>query len=76
MAGIMNIIQLVGVSLSIPLMDKVGRKKLLIFGSVGMFASQLCLAIIVGLYSKTWATHAAQGWVGVAFICKWLCISS
>lgn len=70
MAGIMNILQLVGVSASIPLMDPAGRKPLLIFGGAGMLASQLCLAIIVGLYSQSWATHSAQGWVGVGFICK------
>ena len=70
MSGIMNIIQLVGVTASIPLMDKVGRKPLLMFGAIGMLASQLCLAILVGLYSDSWPEHSAQGWVGVAFICE------
>ena len=70
MSGIMNIIQLVGVTASIPLMDRVGRRPLLMFGAIGMLASQLCLSIEVGLYSDSWPAHAAQGWVGVAFICK------
>lgn len=71
MSGIMNIIQLVGVTASIPLMDRVGRKPLLMFGAIGMLASQLCLAIEVGLYTDSWSSHSAQGWVGVAFICEY-----
>lgn len=70
MTGIMNVVQFVGVTANIPLMDKAGRKNLLLFGSVGMLASQVCLAVVVGLYSTSWATHAAQGWVGTAFICE------
>ena len=68
MSGIMNIIQLVGVTASIPLMDRLGRKPLLMLGAIGMLASQLCLAIEVGLYQHSWPSHSAQGWVGVAFI--------
>lgn len=71
MSGIMNIIQLVGVTASIPLMDRVGRKPLLMFGAIGMLASQLCLSIEVGLYTDSWSSHSAQGWVGVAFICEY-----
>lgn len=68
MSGIMNIIQLVGVTASIPLMDRLGRRPLLMLGAIGMLASQLCLAIEVGLYQHSWPSHSAQGWVGVAFI--------
>lgn len=64
----MNVAQLVAVTASFFVFDKVGRKPLLIFGSIGMTISHAIVAIMIGVYGNDWAAHAAQGWVGVAFI--------
>lgn len=68
MSGVMNIAQLVAVTASFFVFDKIGRKPLLIFGSIGMTISHSIVAIMIGLFSDDWAAHSAQGWVGVVFI--------
>ena len=68
MSGVMNVMQLVGVTASIPLMDHVGRRPLLLFGSASMFISQLILAILVGLNAANWADNQDKAWTGVSFI--------
>lgn len=68
MSGVMNVMQLVGVTGSIFLMDKVGRRPLLLWGSLAMFISHLIVAILVGKFSSDWPAHQASAWVGVSFI--------
>lgn len=68
MSGVMNLAQLVAVTASFFVFDKIGRKPLLIIGSAGMAASHAIVAIMIALYSDNWAAHGAQAWVGVAFI--------
>ncbi|TGZ77435.1 general substrate transporter [Ascodesmis nigricans] len=60
MSGIMNILQLLGVTPSILLLDHLGRRPLLLHGSLIMTICHLLVAIIVG--------RSLNGWVGVAFI--------
>lgn len=57
---------------AILVIDKVGRKPLLICGSVGMFLCQLITGIIVAKCQSDWQGHAAAGWGAVAMI--WLYI--
>ena len=68
MSGVMNLAQLVAVTASFFVFDKIGRKPLLIIGSAGMAASHAIVAIMIALYSDNWAAHGAQAWVGVVFI--------
>lgn len=49
-------------------MDRIGRRPLLLFGSVTMFICHLLVAIIVGVFGKSWDTHESAAWAGVAFI--------
>lgn len=68
MSGVLNICQLVGVSTSIYTMDRFGRRKLLLWGSVGMAVSHIIISGLVGAYSGSWPEHTAEGWVSVTFL--------
>lgn len=52
--------------------DKVGRKKLLIFGTLGMFACQLITGVIGAKFSGKWEDNRTAGWAAVVMI--WLYI--
>lgn len=65
MSGVMNLAQLIGVTPAIFLLDKLGRRPLLIFGSATMTICHIIVAVIVGRYLE----HA---WVGVAFILAYM----
>ncbi|RSH80159.1 hypothetical protein EHS25_007264 [Saitozyma podzolica] len=68
MSGVMNILQMVAVIAAFFVFDRIGRRPLLLIGSIGMCASHVIVAIMIGLYSKDWANHSGQAWVGVTFI--------
>lgn len=65
MSGIMNLAQLIGVTPAIFLLDRVGRRPLLLLGSLAMTISHIIVACIVG-------TSLDNGWVGVAFILAYM----
>ncbi|KAL5593926.1 hypothetical protein FOBRF1_013028 [Fusarium oxysporum] len=68
MSGVLNILQLVGVFSSLWTLDRFGRKTILLAGSVLAVLPLVIIAIMVGLFSDSWATHRAQGWTSVAFL--------
>ncbi|KAJ5949616.1 hypothetical protein N7454_001200 [Penicillium verhagenii] len=68
MSGVLNVLQLVGVTTSIFTMDSIGRRKLLMVGSVLMAIAMIIIAALVGIYSSDWSTHQAQGWTSAAFL--------
>ncbi|KAJ6113871.1 hypothetical protein N7523_007188 [Penicillium sp. IBT 18751x] len=68
MSGVLNCLQLVGVTTSIWTMDTLGRRKLLLGGSVGMAVSHIVIAILVAKYSYDWEAHQTMGWVSAAFL--------
>ena len=68
MSGVLNIVQLVGVTTSIWTMDVVGRRKLLLGGAALMAISHIIIAALVGIYSDDWPSHKAEGWTSVAFL--------
>ncbi|KAL9092423.1 MAG: hypothetical protein Q9159_000931 [Coniocarpon cinnabarinum] len=68
LSGVLNVTQLVGVSTSIFTMDWLGRKTLLMWGSVGMFVAHVVIAGLVGAYSDNWPAHKAEGWVSAGFL--------
>ncbi|KAJ5585485.1 Major facilitator superfamily domain general substrate transporter [Penicillium hispanicum] len=68
MSGVLNVLQLVGICTCIFTMDTVGRRKLLLGGSVLMAISHVIIAILVGLYSSNWEAHKVEGWVSAAFL--------
>ncbi|KAJ5234402.1 uncharacterized protein N7469_003570 [Penicillium citrinum] len=68
MSGVLNVLQLVGVTTSIWTMDTLGRRKLLIIGAVLMAIAHIIIAVMVGIYSDNWPAHQTQGWVSAAFL--------
>ncbi|UPK96511.1 hypothetical protein LCI18_007446 [Fusarium solani-melongenae] len=68
MSGVLNIIQLVGVFTSLWTLDRFGRKTILLIGSVLTVIPLVIIAVTVGLFSDSWPTHRAEGWISVAFL--------
>lgn len=68
MSGVLNVVQLVGVTSSIWTMDVVGRRKLLLSGAALMAISHIIIAALFGIYSVDWPSHKAEGWTSVAFL--------
>lgn len=51
LSGVMNVVQIAGVIPAIFLLDKLGRKFWLYFGSFGMMSSHFIVAAMVGEFS-------------------------
>ena len=68
MSGVLNITQLIGVSTSLWSMDALGRRPLLLGGSIVMTISHIVIAILVGKFSSNWPAHRSEGWTSVAFL--------
>ena len=68
MSGVLNCVQLVGVASSLWSMDRIGRKPLLLWGSLIMFVSHLIISILVGKYSHDWPSYRPEGWASVAML--------
>lgn len=66
MSGIFNVLQLVAVGICFCIIDHVGRRPLAIWGAVGGTVAWGIMAILVGLFSSDWETHADAGWACVA----------
>jgi MFS family permease len=61
MGGVMNVCQLVGVTPSFLLLDVVGRRTLLLWGSVGMTICHVVVAALVGTYTGKWESNQDKG---------------
>ncbi|KAI9728102.1 MAG: hypothetical protein M1834_007818 [Cirrosporium novae-zelandiae] len=72
-----GVVGIINVVMTIPAMifiDKVGRKPLLIAGSIGMMCCMLIVGIIVAKFRHDWEDHGAAGWAAATFI--WLYIAN
>jgi MFS family permease len=49
-------------------MDRFGRRKLLLWGSVCIFVSHFVIAVLVGKYDGLWPTHKAALWASAGFL--------
>ncbi|KAI9733625.1 MAG: hypothetical protein M1834_003227 [Cirrosporium novae-zelandiae] len=49
-------------------MDLFGRRRLAIFGVLGMCIPHVIMAGIVGKYQGSWSSHMGVGWFGVALV--------
>lgn len=50
------------------LIDKIGRKPLLLCGAAGTFISLVIIGGVIGGYGSTLKDHPAAGWTGIAFV--------
>ncbi|GJC97856.1 quinate permease [Colletotrichum higginsianum] len=70
--GITGVINVLTTIPAVLVIDKVGRKTLLMFGSTGMFCTLIIVGVIASQFQDDWTSHAAGGWVCVVMI--WLYI--
>ncbi|KGO65630.1 Major facilitator superfamily domain, general substrate transporter [Penicillium italicum] len=68
LSGVLNVVQLVGVTVSTWTMDVDGRRKSLLGGAALMAISHIIIAALVGIYSVDWSSHKAEGWNSLAFL--------
>ncbi|RSM03460.1 hypothetical protein CEP52_007410 [Fusarium oligoseptatum] len=66
--GVTGVVFFVSTLPAMAIIDKVGRKPMLYVGSVVMWISMVIAGIIVAKFQHDWESHAAAGWVAVAFI--------
>lgn len=66
MSGVFNILQMVAAIVCFLIIERVGRRPLAIFGGFGTAVTYAIIAILSGLYSKSWPEHPAAGWACVA----------
>ncbi|TVY42665.1 MFS glucose transporter [Lachnellula occidentalis] len=66
--GVYGIINCLSTLPALFLIDKVGRRPLLMAGALGDTISLVIVGAIIGKYGETLVEHKAAGWVGIAFI--------
>ncbi|TFA98874.1 hypothetical protein CCMA1212_009314 [Trichoderma ghanense] len=66
--GVYGIVNTLSTLPALFLIDRVGRRPLLMCGATGTFISLIIVGSIVGKYGSALSQHAAAGWVGIAFI--------
>ncbi|GLI82198.1 hypothetical protein PoHVEF18_010605 [Penicillium ochrochloron] len=68
LSGIVNICQLVGAIPILLYMDKIGRRKIAIYGALAMAIPHLIMAGVVGKFNSSWESHQAVARFGVALV--------
>lgn len=68
MSGVLNISQMVATIVAFFVLDRVGRKPPLIFGSVCNTICHVIVAVIMAKFSHDWVKYHNEAWVAVAFI--------
>lgn len=66
LSGIFNALQLLAVAICFVVVDKVGRKPLVILGGFGSGVCYIIIAALSGVYEKDWAANTPAGWACVA----------
>ena len=70
LAGVLNMAQLIAISITFCIIDHVGRRRLAVWGGFTMGLPYIVIAALYGLYSDSWPEHPAAEWacVAMAFI--------
>lgn len=66
--GVVGIFEFVFTIPAVLWVDKIGRKKILIAGAIGMASCHFIVAGIIGAYQGRFEDHAAAGWVAIVFV--------
>ncbi|KAL4769114.1 general substrate transporter [Aspergillus nidulans var. acristatus] len=72
--GVTGVVFLVFTLPGMLLIDKAGRKPMLIAGSVAMWIFMVIVAILVAQFRHDWPGHPVAGWVAV--VCVWLYVGA
>jgi sugar porter (SP) family MFS transporter len=67
--GVTGVVFIVSTVPAMLIIDKVGRKPMLIVGSIVMCVSMVIVGIIVAKFQHDWQAHAGAGWVAVGEFC-------
>ncbi|KAK2604477.1 hypothetical protein N8I77_007404 [Diaporthe amygdali] len=68
LSGMVNICQFIAGIPTFLFLDKMGRRKLAIFGGIAMGIPHIIMAGIVSKYNDSWESNPGIGWFGVALI--------
>ena len=74
MSGILNVIQLVGVASTVLTMDYIGRRALLLSGSIFMALSHIIISYLVYSYGDDWRGYRLEGWVAVSLLLLYMLV--
>lgn len=66
--GVYGIVNTISTIPALLLIDRIGRRKLLMSGAVGTMISLVIVGGVIGGYGSSLVSHKAAGWAGVAFI--------
>ncbi|OAA80719.1 General substrate transporter [Akanthomyces lecanii RCEF 1005] len=66
--GVYGIVNTLSTLPALFLIDRVGRRPLLMCGAAGTFISLVIVGAMLGAYGNDLPAHPAAGWVGIAFI--------
>ncbi|OQE47019.1 hypothetical protein PENCOP_c001G00676 [Penicillium coprophilum] len=66
--GVVGIFEFVFTIPAVLWVDKIGRKKILIAGAIGMATCHFIVAGIIGAYQGSFEEHQAAGWVAIVFV--------
>ncbi|KAJ5735754.1 uncharacterized protein N7483_000879 [Penicillium malachiteum] len=86
--GVVGVVEFLATIPAVLLVDKIGRKKLLIAGAIGMAVCHFIVAGIIATYEGKWDSHRSAGWAAVVFVwiyvinfayswgpCAWIVVS-
>jgi len=71
-SGVVGVLFVISVIPAIQLIDKVGRRSLMLAGTAGMLLMLILVAALDSSFGDTWATHRGASWFTV--VCIWLYI--
>ncbi|KAJ5786004.1 uncharacterized protein N7503_011216 [Penicillium pulvis] len=86
--GVVGVVEFLATIPAVLLVDKIGRKKILITGAIGMAVCHFIVAGIIASYTGNWGDNRAAGWAAVVFVwiyvinfayswgpCAWIVVS-
>ncbi|KAJ5913192.1 hypothetical protein N7504_002075 [Penicillium tannophilum] len=86
--GVVGVVEFLATIPAVLLVDKIGRKKILITGAIGMAVCHFIVAGIIASYTNKWGDNRAAGWAAVVFVwiyvinfayswgpCAWIVVS-